>query len=236
MSNRYLLIAVALAALLPATSALSWGSDDYSVCKLTAKTMLRACRYDVRDDYYETLANCQNLSGWADRWACFGDAHATKAEDGESCGDVLEARIEACDVLDEDRYDPDPLLANAFIHPDQVPDEYPVNPYISVVAGHTYVLHAGEEGEEIVVVHVTEDTREILGVECRVVVDIVVEESMEEGESNMRLLKLQTTGSLKPLTVMLSIAVKSPATMKMAYFEIWMVPLRRVSTLPNPVT
>lgn len=182
MFNRYLLTAVALAALLPATSALSWGGYDYSACKLTAKTMLRACRYDVRDDYYETLANCQNLSGWADRWACFGDAHTTKVEDGEYCGDVREARIEACDVLDEDRYDTDPLLANTFIHPDQVPGEYLVNPYISVVAGHTYVLHAGEEGEEIVIVHVTEDTREILGVECRVVVDIVVEESIEEGE------------------------------------------------------
>lgn len=85
-------------------------------------------------------------------------------------------------MLGENRYDTDPLLTDAFIHPDQVPAEYDRNPYVSVIAGHTYVLRAGAEGEEIVVVHVTEDTREILGVDCRVVVDIVVEESIEDGE------------------------------------------------------
>ena len=101
-------------------------------------------------------------------------------DEREFCGDVKEARIEACEVLNEDRYDTDPLLANDFIHPDQVPDEFAPNPYVSVAAGHTYVLRAGEEEEETVVVHVTEDTREILGVSCRVVVDIVVETSEDE--------------------------------------------------------
>ncbi len=49
-----------------------------------------------------------------------------------------------------------------------------------MAAGHTYVLRAGEDGEETVVVHVTEDTREILGVPCRVVVDIVVETEVDD--------------------------------------------------------
>jgi hypothetical protein len=48
-----------------------------------------------------------------------------------------------------------------------------------VAAGHTYLLRAGEEGEETVVVHVTGETREILGVACRVVLDVVVE--VEDG-------------------------------------------------------
>jgi len=72
------------------------------------------------------------------------------------------------------------LLVNEFIDPDNVPDIYPANPYVSVAAGHTYVLRAGEDGEETVVVHVTEDTREILGVLCRVVVDIVVETEVDD--------------------------------------------------------
>ena len=80
-------------------------------------------------------------------------------------------------MLEEDRYDLDPLLDEAitFIHPDEVPDIYGPNPYVSIAAGHTYVLRAGEEGEETVIVHVTEDTREILGVDCSIVADIVVE-------------------------------------------------------------
>ncbi len=146
--------------------------------------MYRACRNDVRDDYLTTLANCENSADRAERRACRREAAANRRDEGKFCEEVEEAREEACEVLGEDRYDPDPLLAPGieFIHPDEVPGTYAVNPFVSVVAGHTYVLKAGEEGEETVVVHVTEDTREILGVECRVVIDVVIEESVEDGE------------------------------------------------------
>ena len=40
---------------------------------------------------------------------------------------------------------------------------------------------AGEEGEETVVVHVTDETREILGVACRVVLDVEVEVETDGG-------------------------------------------------------
>ena len=97
--------------------------------------------------------------------------------------DIRDARGEVCELLGEFRYDPDPLLAPAspLIDPDDVPSIYPANPYVSVAAGHTYVLRAGEEGEEVNVVHVTSDVREIQGAFCRVVVDVVVEESDENG-------------------------------------------------------
>jgi hypothetical protein len=159
------------------------GKHDYNACETTAGIMHRACRNDVRDDYLTTAANCVNISSRSERRACLKDAKAMRMEESNSCRDVEEAREEACEILGEDRYDPDPLLDPDidFIDPDQVPDIYAPNPYVSVVAGHTYVLKAGEDGEETVVVHVTEDTREILGVECRVVVDIVVEESDEGG-------------------------------------------------------
>lgn len=175
-----LLLAAALGSM---TAQASNGKNDDSACEVTAKIMHKACRNDVRDDYLTTAANCINISSRPERKACFREARAVRAEERASCKDVEEAREEACEILGEDRYDPDPLLDPGieFIHPDQVPDIYAVNPFVSVVAGYTYVLKAGEDGEEIVVVHVTEDTREILGVECRVVVDIVVEESDEGG-------------------------------------------------------
>lgn len=182
MLNRYLLVAIVLIAACVAQPASAWDRHETSVCERTADTLLQACRYDVRDDYYETLANCKNLGSKSERRACYREAYSTKYEESESCRDVQEARAEACEVLNEDRYDTDPLLVNEFIDPDLVPDVYAPNPYVSVVAGHTYVLRAGEEGEETVVVHVTEDSREILDVMCRVVIDIVVEESIEDGE------------------------------------------------------
>ena len=176
-----------LALLLLTVNAYAWGDNDKdkdSVCETTAKTMFKACRNDVRDDYLTTLANCANISSWEDRWACYSEAADVRGEETESCADVREAREEACEVLGENRYDPDPLLDPniEFIHPDQVPGEYSANPFVSVVAGHTYVLRAGEEGQETVIVHVTDDTREIQDVDCRVVVDIVLEWSEDDGE------------------------------------------------------
>ncbi len=175
-------VVLALVALLPATAA---SADHYkrTVCEQTADTMAQACRFDAQDNYYETLANCQNMGDGEERRDCFGDAYANKRDEAVFCGEVKEARLDACEILNEDRYDPDPLLVNEFIDPNLVPDMYARNPYVSVAAGHTYVLRAGEGGEETVVVHVTEDTREILGVQCRVVVDIVLE-TFVDGDTN----------------------------------------------------
>ena len=184
MSNTRKIALLLLATALGSTAAYaSNGRGDDGACEVSAGIMYRACRSDVRDDYLTTAANCMNISARSERRECFNEAKAVRMEEKEYCGEVEEAREEACEILGEDRYDPDPLLDSGieFIDPDQVPDTYDPNPFVSVVAGHTYVLKAGEEGEETVVVHVTEETREILGVECRVVVDIVVEESDEGG-------------------------------------------------------
>jgi len=182
MLNKQLIVAIVLAVAFLAPPTFARDRYETTACERTATTMFQACRYDTRDDYYETVANCQNLATWGERKKCYSEAYAERRDEMEFCGDVKEAREEACEVLNEERYDVDPLLAYKFVDPDKVGDSIPPNPYVSVVAGHTYVLRAGEEGEEIVVVHVTEDTREILRRSCRVVVDIVVEESEEDGE------------------------------------------------------
>ena len=187
--KRFILLAV-LAAAFSSPAALAWGNHhDDSNCEKSAGSMLKACYFDVRDDLNETIASCQHISDRGDRWACYTSAYTAKGEDSEECGAVHEARVDACDVLEEDRYDPDPLLdpANDFVDPD-----FPVmtNPYISVAAGHTYVLWAGEIDEEsgemvpeeLVVVHSTFEQRDVLDVPCRIVVDVVFEVEEEDGE------------------------------------------------------
>jgi hypothetical protein len=158
-------------------------NHGHSPCEKTAKQMFQACHADVKDDFITTLANCTNLATRTERVACRNEAKVVRREEAAYCTDQLDARIEACDVLGEQRYDNDPLLdpTIAFVDPDDV-DLSSANPYVSIVAGHTYVLRAGEEGEETVVVHVTEESREIQGVPCRVVVDAVVE--VEEDEAS----------------------------------------------------
>ena len=185
-----LLLATALGS--TAAYASNGKNNDDGACEVTAEIMYKACRHDARDDYLTTAANCMNISTRPERRTCFREARALRGEELEFCEEVEEAREDACEILGEDRYDPDPLLdpSIAFVDPDCVGEAldcavaWPVNPYVSIEAGHTFVLDVTEEGElaEKVIVHVTEDKREILGVQCRVVVDIAVEESKEGDE------------------------------------------------------
>ena len=86
------------------------GSNSSSGCVKTARQLLRACQFDVRDDINVTNANCTNISDPAERRACRDEARRTKLEERALCGDQRDARLEVCELLGEDRYDPDPLL------------------------------------------------------------------------------------------------------------------------------
>jgi len=184
MFNKRVIGVALLASVFISMSASASNDEHENACDGTADMMLRACGNDVRDDFYTTIANCMNISNRAARRQCKVDAKATRQEESENCDDIFDARMDACEVLDEDRYDPDPLLDPAinYIHPDQVPDEYPANPYFTLAAGRTYVVRAGEDFEETNVVTVTEETRDVQGVDCRVVADVVLEVGEDEGE------------------------------------------------------
>ena len=182
IKHRFLSISMlilALASLSMMDTALAQGA-----CKRTASRMFEACNFDLLEENKLAQANCTNITDTHEQRACLDEARMTQREERELCHTQRRARLEACELLAEDRYDPDPLLDPAieFVDPDDV-DENTVNPYVSVIAGHTYVLRAGEDFEETVVVHVTEESREILGVLCRIVVDIVfvAEEDEEDG-------------------------------------------------------
>lgn len=169
-------------------------SENRSPCQQTAKQMLQACYFDTQDDLRTTQANCTNLGDPSERHACRREARMTSREEAESCKEQFEARVEACDLLGEYRYDPDPLLDTSidFVDPNTVVPAT-ANPYVSIVAGHTAVLRAGEEGEETVIIHVTEETREIQGVFCRVVVDIALEIEVDEMDGSVDYLPLEVT-------------------------------------------
>ena len=184
--NRPNRIEASIAALIIGVAAISMAyatGADNTPCQRSAQDMLSACRAGLRNDLHTAIANCRNLADSDDRNACIREARRTKREEREGCLEVRDARDEACALLDEVRYQ-DPLLDadKVFIHPDEVPGVYPPNPYVSIAAGHTYLLRAGEEGEETVVVHVTHESREIQGVACRVVLDVVVETDAEGGD------------------------------------------------------
>lgn len=167
--------AVLCTLLLPASSYAGWDNAT-SACTRSAFKMHQSCTHEVHEEYRATLAACINLSDPADELACREEALSIRQEDRQGCRDQRSARREVCELLQENKYDPDPLTDPAleFVDPNAIGDSVMPNPYFSLVAGTTQVLRAGEDFEETIVVHVTEDVRQILGVDCRIVVDIVV--------------------------------------------------------------
>ena len=154
-------------------------------CQSSAVSLYKACTFDIRDDLSTLEAACDHIADYDERRSCQAQASEELTEGREECMAQVQSRFEVCGLLDEWRYaDPIADLTVDYIDPNDVPSIYPANPYVSVEAGRTLLLRGGsEEFEERVVIHVTDEVREILGVPCRIVWDIVFEaEENEEGE------------------------------------------------------
>ena len=173
------LISAAIAALLPIHSTVA-----ASGCENSVRNMVRSCLFETKEEINATVASCQGISDEEERGDCFDDALEERIEAKSTCLDQRDARYDACDVLAEDFYD-DPLVDEGitFVDPDDIGDTglYPNNPYVILQQGHTHVLAAEDE---IVVVYVTEEVRDIQGVPCRVVADVVVEQEWDADEND----------------------------------------------------
>jgi hypothetical protein len=183
-AHRACAIALALTLQLTLQTAVANGnSSSNTPCLRSAGDMQQACKFDTADDLQESIARCRQLAANDERRSCYADAYAERRENREICGAQFQARTQACKLLGERRY-LDPLTdpANSFIDPNDIPALYPNNPYLILQAGHTFVL---AEEDAFVVVHVTDESREILGAQCRIVVDIVVEEGIDEEDGEV---------------------------------------------------
>ena len=135
-------------------------------CSETAKAMSKSCRDGVKADLWLAVANCRNMSDEDAIEECGEEAGEEQDEARELCGEQHEARLEICDELGEDPYTPEIDPGN-FVG---VID----NPFLPYLPGTTWIYEGEtEEGLERIVVEVTDDTREILGVPCTVVRDRV---------------------------------------------------------------
>ena len=189
--RKYLFLAALTLALSP-WAAFETAEASLPFCSKTAKQMFGACRADVNDNFREVRAKCLNIAVDDERGECFERAWDERHEESDECFDRREARYEACDLVGEERYAPDPLKDPliTFIDPDSIGDGAEPNPFFDLSVGHTYVLRAGEDFEEIVVVTVTDETREAEGYDgaevlCRTVVDAVVVEEEDDDDGGV---------------------------------------------------
>jgi len=144
-------------------------ADD--LCKSTAQNTRNSCWFEGRSDYWLACATCDNLATPEERDACKEEAQQELKEKIKECQKQYQARLELCDELGPDPYDPE-------ISPDNFLDVEDIianpNTYYPLIPGTVNVFEAEtEEGAEHIETTVTDDTREILGVACVVVRDTV---------------------------------------------------------------
>lgn len=165
--------------------------QDGGFCTKTAHAAFKACRHEVKDDFWIAIGNCNNVADPGEREECKLDAKAELAENRELCGEQHEARLDICDALGEAPYDPkiDPAM---FVDPADIGKSVVPNRYFPLVRGNEWVY---EGGDETILVTVTKETKEILGVKCAVVHD-VVEEDGERTEDTMDWIAQDIYGNL----------------------------------------
>lgn len=135
-----------------------------SGCNKTAKLLLNACKKEAFSDYFVALANARNLADGESRREAKMEAREELREALGECKDQKNARLDLCEELEEDIYDP-------FIDPAQftLPG---FNPLFPLVPGTILTYEkVTSEGTENVVVQVLTETKEILGVTCVIVQD-----------------------------------------------------------------
>jgi hypothetical protein len=161
-----LAIAVAIVCLLAAGPALAKKKKggDPRYCTSTALFQFAACENDVQDDFLTATAICINESDSEDREECFHDAYQESREAATLCREQRGARRDLCELLGEDRYDPD-------FDPEDFEETFTnLNEFYPIQSGNHWE-YANEE--ETVVVDVTSSTKSIEGVTCIVVTDRV---------------------------------------------------------------
>lgn len=156
-------IALTIACGTPLLALQSGGQDP---CRKSALEAKKSCNFGALDDLWLTRANCSNLPTPALRAECMLDALEAYSEAFGECKEQFQARRELCQLLGGAAYAP-------LIDPANFVREID-NPYLPLTPGKTFRYEKQTpEGLERIDFMVTHATKEILGVECTVVHDVV---------------------------------------------------------------
>ncbi len=169
-SRARFLAALLAAAYLAGGSAAARDHDDGDkkrFCSQTANLIFRACQHEILDDYLIASAKCLNVSDPAERSECVGEARASRGEGRQLCQEQLDGRLEACQSLGEERYDPD--LDPGLFDEDLANLTNP-NPYFPLQIGYRWEFQGGDE---INTLEIVDETKLIEGIRSFVVRDLV---------------------------------------------------------------
>ncbi len=178
--SRVLLLAGAAAAMVVAgNQAGAVTTGDQTPCTQGAGVLHRSSLVGARSDFMLAIAKANTNADPADRMEAIAEAHDELDEALELADEQLAARLDVCEALDEDRYDPE-IDPRNFLSAEEIAAN--PNPYWPMIPGTTYIYEGKtEEGLEVIEVTITDETREILGVECIVVIDrVFIDDELRE--------------------------------------------------------
>jgi hypothetical protein len=158
-------IAALFALLLLMSPALADGA-----CTTTAQFAFNACKNEVKDDTWGALAVCLNYEDDEEFIECRNEALMGRFEAHAECDEIKEARLELCEALGEDPYDPDWDPAD---FDSDFASMATLNDYFPLAIGNVWEY---EGGDETITVTVMDKTKLIDGVTCIVVNDVVAED------------------------------------------------------------
>lgn len=147
-------------------------------CSESALAMRQACEFDIKDDLFEGRASCVMLSDEEELEECIVDVTDEHGEGREECEEVLDARLDLCEELEDEAHHPDfgTEFADNFVDPLEIGSSVEPNPYLPLVPGTRWVYEGSEE--ETVTVTVTQKTKLIEGITCIVVNDVEEEDGV----------------------------------------------------------
>ncbi len=149
--------------------------DDQRIgkyCSATAWAARTACSKGLEDDFWIALGKCINTSDPLERSECIGDAKQEQREGRKLCREQFAARLDVCSLVGEERHDPD-FDPDNFVDPGTIGTTVDPNPFLPLIVGNKWTY---EGGGEVVIVTVTDKTKLIEGVTCRVVNDVVLDD------------------------------------------------------------
>ncbi len=142
-----------------------------SPCQTVAQKTHVAEVMEAYSEMYFSFAKANTLPDRSERYAALREARLELREARYEALDRYKARRELCEDLQEGYYHPE-IDPDNFCTPEEIAAN--PNPYRPLIPGTTYVYESEtDEGTEVIRVTVTHETREILGIECIVVNDVV---------------------------------------------------------------
>lgn len=162
-----------------ATAAAAPGALAGTFCAQTADAALSACQNDVNVTFYTSTGICINETDDKDRATCNANAQTEKTVGMQLCADQKNERLRVCAIVGDGlggRYDPE-FDPRQFANPDDIGYGVKPNPYFPLVRGTVFTYAEknprGKLSGQVTTDTVTDKTKLINGVTCRVVEDVV---------------------------------------------------------------